>query len=178
MSLILIIFLSLVTIIVTALIIGLFTRKEYNIIREICIDTSSGIVFNYVKMLKNQDNFNKWVMVEPSMKKEFTGTDGTVGFIYAWNGKKAGAGELEIKHLVEGNSIETEIRFIRPFVAVAEVKMTTEELSENQTKITWSNKSSMKYPMNVLLPLAEKILARDMDISLGMLKNILEKKKV
>ena len=175
MSLFLVIILSLVGIIFLALIIGLFKRKDYNIIREIHIDTPSQVVFDYVKMLKNQDNFNKWVMVEPEMKKEFKGTDGTVGFIYAWNGKKAGAGELEIKQLVEGKSIETEIRFIRPFVAIAEVKMTTEELSENQTKITWSNKSNMKYPLNLLLPLAEKILARDMDTSLGMLKNILEK---
>lgn len=175
MTLLLIITLVLVDSIVLALIIALFTRKDYTIIREIYIDVPSQVVYDYVKMLKNQDNFNKWVMVEPEMKKEFKGTDGTVGFVYAWNGKKAGEGELEIKQLDEGKSVETEIRFIRPFVAVAEVIMTTNELSENETRITWSNKSSMKYPLNLLLPLAEKILAKDMDTSLGMLKNILEK---
>jgi hypothetical protein len=39
----------------------------------------------------------------------------------------------------------------------------------------WENKSRVKYLLNILLPLAEKILARDMDTSLGMLKNVLEK---
>ena len=44
-------------------------------------------------------------MVDPNMKKEFKGTDGTTGFIYGWNGnKKAGEGEQEIKNMVAGKS--------------------------------------------------------------------------
>ena len=42
-------------------------------------------------------------MVDPDMKREFKGMDGTVGFIYAWNGnKRAGEGEQEIKTIEEG----------------------------------------------------------------------------
>lgn len=37
-------------------------------------------------------------MLDPNMEKEFKGTDGTVGFIYGWNGnKEGGEGEQEIK---------------------------------------------------------------------------------
>lgn len=36
-------------------------------------------------------------MTDPNMRKNFKGTDGTVGFCYAWDGnKKAGKGEQEI----------------------------------------------------------------------------------
>jgi uncharacterized protein YndB with AHSA1/START domain len=151
-----------------------FSRRNYAIRRDVIINAPRQKVFDYVKLLKNQDNFNKWVMSDPTTKKEFTGTDGTVGFIYAWNGKKSGEGEQEIKNITEGEKIVTEIRFVRPFPAIAYVDMITESLSEGQTKVTWGNASTMKYPINIMLPMIEKMLAKDMDTSLATLKNILE----
>lgn len=159
------------------LIITLFTKKGYDIHREITIDASRQKVFDYLKQLKNQDHFNKWVMTDPDMKREFKGTDGTVGFIYAWNGnKKAGEGEQEIKALEEGKKMETEIRFVRPFAAIAYAAFSTESVSGQQTKVTWSNASTMKYPLNIMISMVEKMLAKDMDTSLVNLKNILEEK--
>lgn len=172
------ILLLLAGIIALLLIIGLFTRKNYFIQREITINASKEKVFNYLKHLKNQDNFNKWVMVEPDMKKEFKGTDGTVGFIYAWNGKKAGEGEQEIKGIEEGKNIDMEIRFVRPFTSIAITSFGIEAVSASQTKVTWSNASKMAYPMNVMVTMLEKMLAKDMDTSLNNLKNILEKQVV
>lgn len=81
--------LLLLGIIALILIIALFSKKNYKINREIIINAPLEKVFTYLKQLKNQDNFNKWVMVEPDMKREFKGIDGTVGFIYAWNGTKS-----------------------------------------------------------------------------------------
>ncbi len=158
------------------LIIALFTRKKYFIQREVVINAPLDKVFDYLRHLKNQDHFNKWVMADPEMQKEFKGVDGTVGFVYAWNGnKKAGAGEQEIKGISEGKKIETDIRFIRPFAGLAQADFTTESISEGQTKITWSNASAMAYPMNAMISMIEKMLAKDMDTSLGMLKDNLEK---
>src|SRR3954468_11260504 len=103
-------------IIVLLLLIALFMKKEYKTYREIVVNAPLQKAFDYLKQIKNQDNFNKWIMVDPYMKKEFKGTDGSVGFIYAWNGnKEAGEGEQEIKAITEGKSIEMEIRFVRPF---------------------------------------------------------------
>ena len=176
MNILITIALVLIGIIALLLIIALFTKKEYFIQREVIINAPQQKVFDYIKLLKNQDYFNKWVMVDPNMKKEFKGTDGTKGFIYGWNGnKKAGEGEQEIKNMVAGKSIETEVRFIRPFAGIAYANMATETLSDNQTKVVWSNSSAMKYPMNMMVTMIEKMLAKDMDISLSNLKTILEK---
>ena len=158
------------------LIIALFTRKEYRIEREIEIKAPEEEVFTYIKQLKNQDNFNKWVMTDPDMKREFKGTDGEVGFIYGWNGnKKAGEGELEIVSIEENKSVDHEIRFVRPFTSIAQARMTTEFQGQNRTRVTWSNESELKYPMNLMVSMIEKMLAKDMDASLLNLKNILEK---
>lgn len=157
------------------LVLALFTRKNYTIQRSVVIHAPQPAVFDYLKQLKNQDHFNKWVMVDPNMKRHFKGTDGTVGFVYAWDGnKRAGAGEQEIK-AISSNNIETEIRFIRPFAGVAQANLMVEPEGNNQTKVTWSNASKMAYPMNLMIGSIETMLGKDMDTSLGTLKGILER---
>src|SRR6187399_1846998 len=116
MTTLLTIVLVIIGIIALVLIAALFIRKRYDVQSTVIINASQQKVFDYLKLLRNQDNFNKFIMVDPNMKKEFKGTDGTVGFIYGWNGKKAGEGEQEIKSITERKNITTEIRFVRPFV--------------------------------------------------------------
>jgi hypothetical protein len=164
------------SLIVFLLIVGLLMKKKYEVRRDIIIGADTQKVFDYLRQLKNQDNFNKWVMVDPGMKRDFKGTDGTVGFIYGWNGnKRAGEGEQEIKKIIVGKSIDTEIRFVRPMLSVAYANLTTEPTTDKKTKVTWSNAGNMRYPMNVMSPMISNMLAKDMDTSLLNLKNILEK---
>jgi hypothetical protein len=162
-------------IIALLLIIGLFLKKEHYVKREIIINAPRQKVFDYIKLLKNQDEFNKHAKAGADRKREFKGTDGTVGYIYAWSGdKNAGVGEKEIKNIIEGKRIETEIRFVKPMRATASIIMDTESLSDDQTKVYWSNAGILNYPFNIMIPMMEKHVSKDMDISLSSLKNILE----
>ena len=166
------------SIIALLLILALVAKKGYSVHREIVINKPRQEVFDYVKLIKNQDNYSKWVMTDPNMKKEFKGTDGTVGFIYGWNGnKQAGEGEQEIKNIVNGERVDVEIRFIRPFAAVGYGDMVLTPVPGNQTHVRWGMSSSMKYPMNVMLLFMnmDKLLGKDLDTSLNTLKGILEK---
>ena len=176
MNVLITILLVLAGLIALLLLIALFMKKEHYVKREIIINAPRQKVFDYIKLLKNQDEFNKDAMTAPDRKREFKGTDGTVGYIYAWSGnKKAGVGEKEIKNIVEGRSIETEIRFVKPMAVTASIIMETASLSDNQTKVYWSNAGILKYPINLFIPMMEKSVAKDMDISLINLKTILEK---
>jgi hypothetical protein len=176
MNIIIIILLVLTGIIAFLLIMALFMKKEHYVKREIIINMPRQKVFDFLKLLKNQDKFNKWAKVDPDRNWEYKGTDGTVGFIISWNGNKnVGEGEKEITNIIEGKRIETQIRFVRPMATIANVIMETESLSDNQTKVSMSNAGSLKYPMNIMIPIAEKMFPKDMDISLSTLKNIIEK---
>ena len=176
MNIIITILLVVAGIIAMLLILTLFIKREHYVKREIIINAPRQKVFDYIKLLKNQDEFNKHAMSAPDRKREFKGTDGTVGYIYAWSGNKnAGVGEKEIKNIIEGKKIETEIRFVKPMTATASVIMATESLSDNQTKVIWSNAGELKYPVNIMIPMMEKHVVKDMGISLSTLKNILEK---
>lgn len=159
------------------LFIALFVKKEYSIEREIIINKPRQQVFDYIKHLKNQDNYSKWVMTDPGMKKDFKGVDGTVGFVYAWDSKNkhAGKGEQEIMSITEGERMDVEVRFEKPFAGIAQTPFTTQEVAANQTKVKWGMSGRSKYPLNIMNLFMDKMLGKDLDSSLHTLKSILEK---
>jgi uncharacterized protein YndB with AHSA1/START domain len=180
MSIIVTVLLVIIVIIAILLICGLFVKKEFQIERSIIIQKSKQDVFNYLKFLKHSDQYNKWTMTDPAMKKTFTGTDGTVGFIYAWDSanKNAGKGEQEIVKMDENERIDYELRFERPFKNTSYSSLIIQGVSSDQTKVTWTFNGTLKYPLNLMHALLNlgKLLGKDLETSLSTLKNILEKK--
>jgi hypothetical protein len=158
-------------------IIALFVKKEYRIEERVTINKSTPDVFNYIKFVNNQEHYSKWVMTDPDKQKTLTGTDGTVGFIYAWKSedKGVGQGEQEITALIENKKMNSEIRFIKPFEGTGYVTMLTDSAGANETQVTWSMEGKSKYPMNIMNLFMGKVLHKDMQISLQNLKNNLEK---
>jgi uncharacterized protein YndB with AHSA1/START domain len=162
------------------LIVALFVKKDYEVEREITINKPKEEVFDYVKFLKNQDNYSKWATMDPEMKKTYRGTDGTVGFVSAWksDNKDVGKGEQEIMKITEGKRIDFELRFFEPFESTEPAYMTTESVSENQTKVKWGFSGHMDYPMNIMMLFMdfEKMIGDDLDTGLKNLKSVLEAK--
>ena len=173
------ILLGLAILIIIPLVIALFTKKNYSVEREIQIKKSKTEVFEYIKFLKNQDNFSKWALMDPQMEKTYKGVDGTVGFVSSWNSKNpdVGKGEQEIKSIIEGERIEYELRFIEPFQSTEKAFLVTEVISEKETKVKWGFNGHMKYPMNLMMLFMdfEKMIGDDFNTGLHNLKNILEK---
>jgi hypothetical protein len=175
MTILITILLVLAGIVALLLIIAFFMKKEHYVNREIIINAPSQNIFDFLRFLKNQDKFNKWAKTDPDRTIETEGTDGTVGYVYSWSGNKdAGQGAKEIKNIIEGKRIETEIRFTKPMNVTASMIMETEPLSDNQTKVNFINTGKLKYPLNLMIPMAEKNFVKDLDSSLATLKNILE----
>jgi uncharacterized protein YndB with AHSA1/START domain len=173
------ILIGIVILIAIPFIAALFVDKDYAVEREIVISRPKAEVFEYIRYLKNQDYFSKWAMMDPNMKKSYTGTDGTVGFVSAWDSDKddVGKGEQEIVKMEEGERIDYELRFLVPFESTSPAYMTTESISDNETKVAWGFAGHMAYPMNLLIPLMsfEKIIGDDLATGLGNLKVELEK---
>jgi hypothetical protein len=161
------------------LIIALFTKKEYAIEQDETINQPSDKVFNYVKHLRNQDFYSKWVMMDPNARKGYAGTDGTVGFIASWDSddKNVGKGEQEIKKIVDGKQMDLEIRFEKPFKSVSPAYIATDKIDNSKTRIRWGFSGRMNYPMNAMLLFINipEMLKKDLKVSLTNLKTILEK---
>lgn len=174
-----IILVLILSIIAVLLVVALFTKKEYVVKTEIVINKPKAVVFDYVKLLKNQNEFSVWAKMDPNMKKEFRGTDGTSGFISAWDSdaKDVGKGEQEILTVFPGERIDYEIRFIKPFASTSYSSLSTVAVSADQTKVQWEFSGKMKYPMNLMLLFMnmEKAIGNDLNKGLMNLKVILEK---
>lgn len=174
------ILLGLVIIIAIPLVVALFVKKEYAVVKEIVINKPRQEVFNYVKYLKNQNNYSKWASMDLEMKKSYRGTDGTVGFVSAWESKndEVGTGEQEIKGITDGERIDFELRFIKPFEATEPAFMTTESVSDTETKVKWGFSGHMDYPMNIMMLFMdfEAMIGDDLETGLKNLKTVLETK--
>jgi hypothetical protein len=167
----------LIGIIVLFLLLGLVISKDLSVNKEIVINRPQPEVLNYIKSLKNQQNYSKWATMDPNIKNEYRGTDGAPGFVNAWEGnKKVGKGEQEIKS-VTSNGINTELRFEKPFRSVAAAYMTTEAVGNNATKVNWGFTSKMNYPMNVmkLFMNMSEMVGKDFTYGLEKLKSVMEK---
>lgn len=161
------------------LLVALFVKNNYTVEREVLINKPENVVFDYVKYLKNLDNYSKWAGLDPEMKKTYSGTDGTIGFVSAWDSedKNVGEGEQEITGIIEGERIDFEIRFIEPFPSVAPAYIITEPVSESETMVKWGFKGYMNYPMNIIILFMdlEKAIGDDLQTGLNNLKVLLEK---
>jgi hypothetical protein len=162
-----------------ALITALFVKKEYSVERSVSINKSEDFVFDYIKFLKNQDNFSVWSKLDPGMKKEYRGTDGTVGFISAWDSpvKQVGKGEQEIIRIDAENRIDYEIRFLKPVKSTDNAYLTLESVNDSTTIVKWGFFGRMNYPMNLMLAFMnmDAMLGKDLASGLNNLKTILEK---
>jgi uncharacterized protein YndB with AHSA1/START domain len=177
MKIVKIIGLAILGIIVLALIVAAIADKEYAVEREITINAPHQEVFDYVKYLKNQDEFSKWATMDPDMKNTFTGVDGTVGFIAAWESEndEVGVGEQEIL-AIDKNRIEYALRFKEPFEANDNPFLELEATGANQTKVTWRMEGTMNFPMNLMLVAMDfdEMLGADLQYGLEELKKIME----
>jgi uncharacterized protein YndB with AHSA1/START domain len=172
------ILIAVVSLLVLLLVVGLFIKKDYFVEREVIINRPNQMVFEYIKLLKNQNKYSVWATMDPAMKTEFRGTDGMPGFVSAWDSenKNVGKGEQEILKIENGNKVDYEIRFIKPFESTSSASMSALGMDDSRTKVTWSFTGRMNYPMNLMLVFMnmEKMIGNDLDKGLHNLKVILE----
>ena len=173
------ILLGLLALVALALITAFFVDDQLGAERSVVVNRPVNEVYRYIKLLKNQEAYSKWNSIDPAMKKTYRGTDGTVGFISAWESQndEVGKGEQTITALKEGERMDTELHFIEPFESRAASFMTTQANGEGKTKVTWGFSGKMNYPLNLMCLFMDmnKAIGDDFETGLTNLKQQLEK---
>ncbi|MEO9511400.1 MAG: SRPBCC family protein [Flavobacteriaceae bacterium] len=165
-------------IVLVILLLAVMAPKSYNVSRSIEIVKSKAEVFENLKYLKNQDAWSPWSKKDPNMQKKFTGTDGEVGAISSWVGnKEVGEGEQEIIKIVEGERVESELRFLKPWKSTSDAYLIAEEVDKGTTKVTWGFSGKNKFPTSIFMLFMnmDKAVGGDFEEGLASLKEILEK---
>lgn len=177
MSIVITILKVIAVLVVLLLLLALLVKNEFLLQKEVTINKPRQEVFDYLKLIKNQEKYSVWVMKDPNIKIVYTGVDGTVGFTSSWesNDKNVGAGEQEIKKITEGESMQVEIRFKKPFEGTNQALTTVTALGPNQTKVVSQFSGTSKFPMNIMNLFMEKLVGGDMQTNLQNMKANLEK---
>jgi hypothetical protein len=159
------------------IVLGFIAPKNFRVEREITINKPRVAVFAYIKSLENAKKWQPWSKRDPNINLTYRGTDGAVGSVSAWIGNSdVGSGEQEIKNIIEGERIDLELRFKKPFEDTSSAYLVTESIGDTQTKVRWGIAGTSKFPINVLCMIMgmDKMLAKDFDEGLAALKKNLE----
>lgn len=162
--------------IVLLLAVALFIPKKYRVSRELVINQPRAEVFDYARMIKNQEKYSVWVMRDPNVNIIYSGTDGAVGGKSSWtsNDKRVGVGEQEIMKIVENEKVETEIRFKVPFESVGLGETIVSDAPGGGTLLKTVFSGNSKYPFNLMNLMMDGMLGKDMLQNLQNLKKNME----
>lgn len=162
-------------------VLAFVSTTKFSVEREIEIAKPRAEVFAYLRPLKNQNEWGPWVQKDPDVKLSYEGKDGEVGFISRWDSRheELGAGEREIKKIVDGERIDYELRFTTPWEATNDAWMITEAAGPDKTKVRWGFSGEMPRPTNLMLVFTdfEALVGKDFDEGLARLKSVVEKRE-
>lgn len=165
-----------VILIAIPLVLAIFIKNDYAVTREIVINKPKATVFDYVKHIKNQNTYNAWILADPNIKHKYTGTDGNVGFINAWEGNSSvGKGEQEITKIADGSRIDMELRFKEPMESTGYAFMSTDEVDPASTKVIWGMQGRSSYPFNFMNLFMDSMVGNKLNQGLTNLKKEVEK---
>lgn len=169
-------FYTLLAIALTPYVLGLLLPRKFVIAREVVIARPAREVFDFMKLLKNQERYSAYAQADPAMKIEYRGTDGTVGAVAAWDSedRNVGKSEQEIKAIEDGKRIEIEIRFREPFQSVDPLVTEVEALGPSETRVRNTYRGKIRYPYNLLVWWVMAKIRENMQASLHNAKALLE----
>jgi hypothetical protein len=165
----------LAALIVTLLLAAYLMPKTYNVEKSIVVHQSVTVVKNKVADLNYYSQWNPWQQNDPTATSTITGSAGSPGHKYAWEGKKVGVGSLTVVG-TDDKHIHFDLEFVKPWKSKAKDNWLFEPWGDgNETKVTWQNSGGLPWPMARLMgPMIIKNLNHQFEQGLNNLKKMVE----
>ena len=154
-------------------------NDTFRVARSIHIDAPAAEIFPHI------DDFHAWVGWSPFekmdavMQKTYSGAARGVGAQYAWVGKKAGAGSMEILKSDLPSRVLIDLKFTKPFKANNMAEFTIEPDGAG-SKVTWimtGPTTLVSKIMHAIFPM-DKMVGPMFDDGLKALRGLSEKAPV
>jgi hypothetical protein len=163
-----------VGIVVLLLLVAAFLPGTYSVERSIEIAAPPEIVYGQVADYNNWLKWSPWPKMEPSAKHTVSGTPGTVGMSWWWEGEQVGVGGMTLVEVEENRSIHSKLTFKEPMNSEADDYMLLEP-TETGTRVTWRNTGGLPYPVGRFFGLGlEGMLGPQFEDGLASLKALCE----
>jgi hypothetical protein len=156
-----------------AFILALLGPSRTHVERTITVHASPTTAYGYISKLKNMQEWGVWQRMDRDARYTYTGEDGTLGFVAAWDGDTIKQGSQTIIGLEPDKAVRTELAF-GDFM-VSQAALTFEGVGDS-TRIVWTLDGGVPFLMR---PMAfffnmEEAVGRDFEQGLMNLRPILE----
>jgi uncharacterized protein YndB with AHSA1/START domain len=159
---------------------GSLNADTFRVERSIVIDAPAEAIFPHI------DDFHAWAAWSPyekmdaNLAKTFSGPARGKGAAYAWVGKKAGSGSMEIVQSDAPTKIVIKLDFTKPMTAHNTAEFTLQPQGEGATKVTWAMHGPNTFISKVmgLFFSMDKLVGPQFDEGLASLKLLSEKAPV
>lgn len=144
------ILLTIISIVAIALIAALFIPKTFHAEGNITINQPIQVVYDYVKLLKTQENYSEWFKMDSKLQKTYKGIDGTEGASITWQSDEMGNGKQVIKKLIPPARVEIDLHLMDENADPAFHYYDLKAVSANATQVKIAVDGTTPYPWNLM----------------------------
>ncbi|HYW11938.1 MAG TPA: SRPBCC family protein [Longimicrobium sp.] len=136
-----------------ALLGGLFTYAgtrpgTFRVQRSTLIQAPPEAIAPHITDFRRWAAWSPYEKLDPAMKRTFAGAERGVGAVYTWEGRKAGAGRMEIRE-ASPRRVAIQLYFSRPFTAHNTAEFTLEPEGA-ATRVTWAMYGAAPFAMKLM----------------------------
>ena len=135
-------------------------------------------MFPQVNNVRNWQAWSPWMELDPAMKLTYTGPAEGTGAAWAWDSKKAGAGQMTVAKSQPNELVDFRLEFLKPFQATDAAEFTFKP-DGGQTVVTWTMTGSCNFAskaMNMLVGI-DRVIGSDFEKGLAKMKSVVESGK-
>jgi len=164
-------------VVIVALFLGYIASRPNNfrLERSIAINAPAEKPFALVSDFHEWTKWSPFEAIDEDLKRSYAGADRGRGAIYMWDGKKAGAGRMEILEAPEPQKVVIKLDFSKPFEAHNTALFTFTQ-NGGTTTVTWTMTGPMPFMnklMTTFFPM-EKMVGPQFEQGLASMKRVSE----
>jgi len=170
--------LVLLAILASMLVYASLRPDTFRVQRSAVIMAPAWKIFALINDLKSFNSWNPYERKAPGLKGSYSGAASGVGAAYAWDGRKVGAGRMEITASMAPTSVTMKLDFVKPFRAQNTAEFTLQAEGDTLTIITWAMHGPAPYLsrlMGVVFNI-DSMIGKDFEAGLANLKALTEKR--
>ncbi|MFV0451249.1 MAG: SRPBCC family protein [Propioniciclava sp.] len=146
----------------------------FTITRTVVIAAPAADVRPHLVDFRSWQPWSPWEGLDADLTRTYTGSEQGAGSRYAWEGRKSGAGSMEITVATE-HRIEIDLRFTRPWKATNRVTLLLTP-DVDGTAVTWTmdGENTGLAALFARLFSLDAMLGKDFEKGLAALKTVVE----
>lgn len=161
---------------VIAIVLGIATLKPnaFRVQRSIDVNAPPETIQPLITDFRRWAAWSPYERLDPAMAKNYGGAPSGVGAVYEWNGKKAGAGRMEILDATPAK-VTIKLDFTKPMPAHNTAEFLFEPAGTG-TAVTWAIFGPTPFMTKVFTTFVsmDKLVGKDFETGLASLKRLAE----